>query len=54
MALGALGDSSRGLTVDAMVMAFAALRAAGPVYTADVADLTRLSAVFPSVRILAI
>ena len=38
--------------VDAVVMASAALRGGGVVYTSDVADLSRLSQRFPTVRIL--
>ncbi|GMV18867.1 MAG: hypothetical protein HS104_41055 [Polyangiaceae bacterium] len=48
-ALGAV----RGATLtDAVVMASAALRGGGVVYTGDVADLERLSAHFPTVRVL--
>ena len=53
VALAALGgrvDSS--LSIDAAVMAFAALRDA-PVVTSDLADLERLRVLFPSVRLLA-
>jgi hypothetical protein len=39
-------------TVDAIVMASAALRG-GAVYTSDVADLERLRAYFPGVRVFA-
>jgi predicted nucleic acid-binding protein len=39
------------LSIDAAVMAFAALVDA-PVITSDIEDLSRLSAVFPSVRLL--
>ncbi|HEY8074729.1 MAG TPA: hypothetical protein VIF62_11480 [Labilithrix sp.] len=49
-ALGAVPGSS---IVDAVVMASAALRGGGVVYTSDVADLERLTAHFPSVRVLA-
>jgi hypothetical protein len=38
--------------VDAVVMASAALRGGGVVYTSDIADLSRLSRRFPTVRIL--
>jgi hypothetical protein len=48
-ALGAV----RGATLaDAVVMASAALRGGGVVYTSDVADLMRLSRHFPTVRVL--
>jgi predicted nucleic acid-binding protein len=40
--------------VDAVVMASAALRGVGVVYTSDVADLSRLSRRFPTVQILAV
>ncbi len=42
------------LTIDAMVVAFAALCGGGLVYTTDVADLTRIQAYFPSVRVLSV
>jgi hypothetical protein len=50
-ALGAV----RGATlVDAIVMASAALRGGGVVYTSDAGDLARLQRHFPSVRALAV
>ena len=39
---------------DAVVMASAALRGGGVVYTGDIADLMRLQRHFPSVRLLAV
>ena len=48
-ALGAVRGAS---LADAVVMASAALRGGGVVYTSDVGDLTRLQRHFPSVRIL--
>lgn len=48
-ALGAVKGSS---IADAIVMASAALRGGGIVYTADTDDLTRLSRHFPTVRVL--
>jgi hypothetical protein len=48
-ALAAVGDAT---TVDAIVMASAARRD-DVVYTADLADLVRLQAFFPGVRVLA-
>ena len=48
-ALGAVTGSS---LVDAVVMASAALRGGGVVYTGDVDDLTRLTRHFPTVRVL--
>ena len=39
---------------DAVVMASAALRGGGIVYTSDIDDLTRLQRHFPSVRLLAV
>lgn len=47
--LAAVGDAT---TVDAIVMASAAARG-DAVYTSDVADLERLRAFFPSVRVFA-
>lgn len=45
----------RGATlVDATVMASAALRGGGVVYTSDVDDLQRLGRYFPTVRVLAV
>jgi hypothetical protein len=41
------------MTIDAVVMASAALRG-DVVYTADVHDLSRFQAFFPSVRVLGI
>lgn len=48
-ALGAVRGST---LVDAVVMASAALRGGGVVYTADVQDLARLGRHFPTVRVL--
>lgn len=42
------------LTVDAMVMAFAALYGGSLVYTSDPVDLERLHAFFPGVRVLTV
>jgi predicted nucleic acid-binding protein len=50
-ALGSVRGSS---LADAVVMASAALRGGGVVYTGDLDDLTRLSRHFPSVRVLAV
>jgi predicted nucleic acid-binding protein len=47
----ALASSPKSTAIDAVVMASAARRG-DIVYTADVDDLTRLQAVFPSVRVL--
>jgi predicted nucleic acid-binding protein len=48
-ALGAVRGSS---LADAVVMASAALRGGGVVYTSDLDDLVRLSRHFPTVRVL--
>jgi predicted nucleic acid-binding protein len=48
-ALGAVTGAS---LADAVVMASAALRGGGVVYTSDVGDLARLQRHFPSVRVL--
>jgi predicted nucleic acid-binding protein len=48
-ALGAVKGST---LADAVIMASAALRGGGVVYTSDVADLTRLSHHFPTVLVL--
>ena len=50
-ALGAVRGSS---LADAVVMASAALRGGGVVYSGDIADLTRLSRHFPTVRVLSV
>jgi predicted nucleic acid-binding protein len=50
-ALGAVRGSS---LADAVVMASAALRGGGVVYTSDLDDLTRLARHFPTVRVLAV
>jgi hypothetical protein len=50
-ALGAVRGSS---LADATVMASAALRGGGIVYTSDVDDLQRLQRHFPTVRVLAV
>lgn len=54
--LGRIQDErERGrLTVDVMVMAFAALFGAGLVYTSDMQDLSRLTRYFPAVRVLSV
>ena len=49
----ALAKVARATTVDAFVMASAALRG-DVVYTGDVADLERLRAFFPAVRVLSV
>lgn len=48
----ALGAVPEATIVDAVVMASAALRGGGVVYTSDVADLDRLARHFPTVRVL--
>jgi predicted nucleic acid-binding protein len=48
----ALGAVKGVALADAVVMASAALRGGGVVYTADVGDLTRLERHFPTVRVL--
>ena len=50
-ALGAVRGSS---LVDAVVMASAALRGGGIVYTSDLADLRKLQRHFPTVHVLAV
>lgn len=50
-ALGAVRGSS---IVDAIVMASAALRGGGVVYTSDVNDLSRLQRHFPTVHVLGV
>jgi predicted nucleic acid-binding protein len=52
-ALAKLGKVKAGLTIDAQVMASAALRG-DVVYTGDAVDLERLRAFFPGVRVLAV
>lgn len=42
------------LTVDVMVMAYAATVGGGLVYTSDVVDLSRLASYFPDVRVLSV
>ena len=56
LVLGKVRDAERrvSLTVDAMVMAFAATLGGALVYTSDLDDLTRLSRFFPSVRVLTV
>ena len=49
----ALAAVARATVVDAVVMASASLRG-DVVYTSDVADLERLSAFFPAVRVLSV
>jgi predicted nucleic acid-binding protein len=51
-ALASIGGGR--LTIDAMVMAFAALHGGDIVYTSDAEDLSRLQAFFPSVRLLSV
>jgi len=52
-AAGAALAAVRGATLaDAVVMASAALRGGGVVYTSDVQDLERLQRYFPTVRVL--
>lgn len=48
----ALGASAVTTLADAIVMASAALRGGGVVYTSDLEDLQRLQARFPTVRLL--
>lgn len=48
----ALGAVRRSSLADAVVMASAALRGGGIVYSSDVSDLERLQAHFPTVRVL--
>jgi predicted nucleic acid-binding protein len=48
----ALAAVKRSSLADAIVMASAALRGGGVVYTSDVEDLTRLQPHFPTVRVL--
>ena len=50
----ALAAVSRASLADAVVMASAALRGGGVVYTGDVEDLARLQRHFPTVRVLPI
>lgn len=52
-AVATLKNVKAGLTIDAQVMASAALRG-DVVYTGDARDLERLRAFFPSVRVLAV
>jgi predicted nucleic acid-binding protein len=56
VALGKMGEPKGGsrLTVDAMVMAFAATHGGALIYTSDVDDLSRLGGHFADVRILGI
>ncbi len=54
-ALGRLGADGAGLSIDVMVVAFAATEGGQVVYTSDVDDLSRIAAMcFPSVRVLGI
>lgn len=49
------GEKGRAaLTIDAMVMAFAATYGGALVYTSDVGDLQRLASYFPEVRVLGV
>jgi predicted nucleic acid-binding protein len=50
----ALGSVKGASLPDAVVMASAALRGGGIVYTSDIDDLTRLQRHFPTVRLLAV
>jgi predicted nucleic acid-binding protein len=56
VALGEMrSDKGRAkLAVDVMVVAFAAMYGGALVYTSDVADLQRIAAYFPEVRILSV
>jgi predicted nucleic acid-binding protein len=56
MALGRLSsDQERArLSIDVMVMAFAATFGGALVYTSDVQDMQRLTTYFPSVRVLGV
>jgi predicted nucleic acid-binding protein len=54
VALGKLKKVDAALSIDAMVMAFAATYGGGVVYTSDVVDLERLIEHFPSVRVLGV
>jgi predicted nucleic acid-binding protein len=52
---GIRGEDARGkLSVDAMVMAFAATHGGALVYTRDVDDLERIGVHFPAVRVLSV
>jgi predicted nucleic acid-binding protein len=53
VALGKMRGDPR-LTVDVMVMAYAATHGGSLVYTADVSDLQAISRYFPSVRVLGV
>jgi hypothetical protein len=49
------GDKGRAkVTVDVMVMTFAATYGGGLVYTSDVEDLTRIARYLPEVRVLGV
>jgi hypothetical protein len=48
------GKARATMTVDTMVMAFAATLGGALVYTSDVTDLQRLGAFFPEVRVLGV
>jgi hypothetical protein len=50
----ALGAVRNATLADAVVMASAALRGGGVVYTSDLEDLTRLQLRFPTVRVLGV
>jgi predicted nucleic acid-binding protein len=54
LALAALRGGGASLSIDAMVMAYAATVGGGLVYTSDVEDLERLGAFFPNVRVLGV
>jgi hypothetical protein len=53
-ALARMQGRGAALAIDAMVVAFAALRGGGVVYTSDIGDLTKLQSFFPSVRLLSV
>lgn len=53
VALSRLRGNAR-LTIDVMVMAYAATQGGSLVYTSDLEDLNRISAHFPDVRVLAV
>lgn len=56
VALGSIrgGRERAARAIDTMVMAFAATLGGALVYTSDVDDLARLSALFPAVRVLGV
>jgi predicted nucleic acid-binding protein len=52
--LARMQSAGAALAIDAMVVAFAALRGGGVVYTSDIGDLMKLQISFPSVRLLSV